>query len=283
LLSSFYVIQRARKLVALNNDLFAVAGSDSEVTIWNIKERTQIMKLVGTVYNSLAMVKIQDLLLASSNYDYIFNLINHVKIWNYTSGQLFKNLTGHRRAITDMIGLDNEKVASCSEDKTIRIWNTTSGTCLKTLSGHGKFVMCLALIANHVLVSSSWDNTIRFWNLTTGQHTIVLSAEVETVECLISLNDSTHLASSDREYLIKIWNIKKTPSLITTLEGHTNLIASLVHLKKGHLASASWDMTIKVWNFESLEYGVALLVTLSGHVSQICALILLTDGNLASA
>ena len=64
--------------------------------------------------------------------------------------------------------------------------------------------------------------------------------------------------------VIKIWDIEKT-WLITSLEGHTGNIKSLINLRKGYLASALWDTKIKVWNWENLEYRTSLLARLKGH------------------
>ena len=97
------------------------------------------------------------------------------------------------------------------------------------------------------------------------------------------LDSQQWLASGDQDCLIKIWTIGDNTSLITTLEGHTGYVTSLVNLRKGHMASASEDRTIKIWNYDNLEYGVALLATLRGHADKVMDLTLLFDGNLASA
>jgi WD40 repeat protein len=104
---------------------------------------------------------------------------------------------------------------------------------------------------------------------------------VDVVDCLLVLNDSKWLASGHRNFLINIWIIEKA-WLITSLEGHTGYINSLVALRNGHMASSSKDMSIKVWNYDNLEYGAALLATLRGHSDSVTSLLLLANGNLAS-
>jgi WD40 repeat protein len=121
------------------------------------------------------------------------------------------------------------------------------------------------------------------WNLTTSKYIRILTDEVDVVNCLLLLNNTKWLASGDRDFSIKIWKIEITNALVTSLQGHTGFIRSLVNLKKGHMASASRDMSIKIWNYESLEYGAALLATLKGHSGPVHSLALLPDGNLASA
>jgi WD40 repeat protein len=164
----------------------------------------------------------------------------------------------------------------------ILIWDITDGRIVNTLLGHDGSFFCMILISNNVLISSSDDRTIHMWNLSTFQYIKSVSNEVDVAECLVLLDKAQWIASGDRNYLIKIWNIETT-SLVTSLEGHSGSIKYLVNLKRGHMVSASFDMSIKVWNYESLEYGAALLVTLRGHSAQVFSLVLLPNGNLASA
>jgi WD40 repeat protein len=251
------------------------------VTIWNIETKAQIQKLIGHAKECWALAKINDEWLASGSED------ETIKIWNHTAGRLLKNLTGHNNAVYGLTCLKNNNnyiVVSCSKDKTIRIWDTVNEDKIhdpKVLLGHENSVNCVTLISKHMIVSASWDKTILMWNLTSGKYMKTLSRDVDVVNCLLLLDNRTQLASGDRDFLIKIWNIENA-HLIANLEGHTRDIMSLVNLRKGHLASASLDMTIKVWNYESLEYGAALVVTLQGHFDYVYGLILLSDGNLAS-
>jgi WD40 repeat protein len=66
---------------------------------------------------------------------------------------------------------------------------------------------------------------------------------------------------------------------VLTLEGHANLIFSLIELKAGRLASGSCDKTIKLWDTTTGN----CLATLIGHADWVHSLIELRDGRLASA
>ncbi len=46
---------------------------------------------------------------------------------------------------------------------------------------------------------------------------------------------------------MKIWDLDKKKS-IATLEGHTNLVTSVVKLNDKQIASGSLDQTVRVWD-----------------------------------
>ena len=66
---------------------------------------------------------------------------------------------------------------------------------------------------------------------------------------------------------------------VNTLQGHTNVVSSLVLLPDGKLASGAYDKSIRIWdtnnNFNCVN-------TLQGHTSYVLSLVLLPDGKLAS-
>jgi WD40 repeat protein len=146
-----------------------------------------------------------------------------------------------------LIPLNSEKIGSYSQDSTIRIWNATSGKILKILLGHESSVFSMTLISNNVLMSGTWDQTIRIWNSTTGKNIKTMSGgDIDVIECFLLLDNGQRLASGERYSLIKLWIIEKTfsISLVTTLEGHTGKVKSMVNIRRGHLVSASNDMSM---------------------------------------
>ncbi|MEH2240517.1 WD40 repeat domain-containing protein, partial [Nostoc sp.] len=90
-----------------------------------------------------------------------------IKIWDVSSGQLLKTLTGHSSEVYSVAYSPNgQQLASASVDKTIKIWDVSSGQLLKTLTGHSSGVISVAYSPNgQQLASASDDKTIILWDL----------------------------------------------------------------------------------------------------------------------
>jgi len=79
-------------------------------------------------------------------------------------------LVGHTDIVRVLVKVDERRLASASDDKTIIIWDTLRGKPLHVLRGHTQTVTCLLLVplpasaGGPVLVSGSADKTIRVQN-----------------------------------------------------------------------------------------------------------------------
>ena len=58
-----------------------------------------------------------------------------LKVWNHEYTNVF-NLTGHTNNVYSLVELSNERMASCSKDKSIIIWNTANFQIIKYLYHH---------------------------------------------------------------------------------------------------------------------------------------------------
>jgi len=92
-----------------------------------------------------------------------------------------RTFIGHEDEVWNAEKISNEKLVSCSFDKTIRIWNLNSAE---------DWVTCIVKLSNENIVSCSEDKTIKVWNVNTG-------------ECLKTIEDSEKLL-----YLEKLSNDK---------------------------------------------------------------------------
>ncbi|KAJ5935570.1 hypothetical protein N7466_005117 [Penicillium verhagenii] len=92
------------------------------------------------------------------------------------------------------------------------------------------------------------------------------------IVCLALSYDGIRLASGSADGLIEIWDLTTNKS-ITTLEGHSGFIKTMVWLKDGRIASGSNDRTIKIWNPSTRQ----CLSTLKGHGGTVRSLLLSAD------
>ena len=108
----------------------------------------------------------------------------------------------HDNSIYKVITLPNNRIASCSADKTIKIWKSNppySDTPIKVLEGHWDYVNSLLYIKERdIMISGSFDVTLRIWNMSTYQCITV----IERVECCYSTNS---LYQIDKDRVIVGW------------------------------------------------------------------------------
>ncbi|CAF1080092.1 unnamed protein product [Brachionus calyciflorus] len=99
---------------------------------------------------------------------------NSIKIWSLETCHLQKtyrlefrierNLTGHKNKVSCLLKINNNLLASGSDDFNIKIWNVKNGNILRTLEGHVGCVHCLDKMEDKFLVSCSKDCNVRIWD-----------------------------------------------------------------------------------------------------------------------
>ena len=79
--------------------------------------------------------------MASGSYD------KTIKLWDITTGQEIRTLTGHTNYIRWSVDLLNSQtLVSGSRDQTIKLWNWSTGECLSTIQTPVSSISSLAII-----------------------------------------------------------------------------------------------------------------------------------------
>ena len=78
-------------------------------------------------------------------------------------------LIGHTANIRAIVVLDELRICSCSDDKTIKIWDTSTGLCERTLEGHTGYIRDIILIYEGKLCSVSDDGSAKIWSIDRGE------------------------------------------------------------------------------------------------------------------
>ena len=66
------------------------------------------------------------------------------------------------------------------------------------------------------------------------------------------------------------------------LEGHTNLVNSVIELSNGKLATVSWDRTVRIWDLENQDGNEGYCRVLEGHTNWVNSVTELSNGKLVS-
>lgn len=120
-------------------------------------------------------------------------------------------LTGHKGAVSYLTLLDDGKLLSSSDDKTLKVWskNKKSYQNKITIKGHSDSILKVIQLSKDRIASCSSDTSI------------------------------------------KIWNKSSNYSLITTLKGHVGPVSSIIQLKNKELlvsGSGKDDRTLRLWD-----------------------------------
>ncbi len=78
----------------------------------------------------------------------------HVLIWDTSSGELVRTLTGHTGLVAGLaFSPDGKHLASLSLDRTIKLWDLTTGDEVATVSD-GAFTFAFSLDGSRILTAS---------------------------------------------------------------------------------------------------------------------------------
>jgi len=178
-------------------------------------------------------------------------------------------LEGHIEGVAALAVLPDGTLASGSFDNTVRLWDVGARACVATLAGHTGYIWALAVLADGRLASGSEDKSVRLWDVATRACVGVLEWHKKTVSALAALPDG-QLASGSAGKTIRVWDTRlgaggtgasaaigggggmahTTPEIV--LEGHRDLVTTLLPLPGGRLASGSRDGAVRLWRLPPL-------------------------------
>ncbi|XP_018426670.1 PREDICTED: F-box/WD repeat-containing protein 11-like [Nanorana parkeri] len=183
---------------------------------------------------------------------------NSIKIWDKTTLECLKILTGHTGSVL-CLQYDERVIVTGSSDSTVRVWDVNSGEVLNTLIHHNEAVLHLRF-CNGLMVTCSKDRSIAVWDMasptdiTLRRVLVGHRAAVNVVDF-----DDKYIVSASGDRTIKVWSTS-TCEFVRTLNGHKRGIACLQYRDR-LVVSGSSDNTIRLWD---IECGACLRV-LEGH------------------
>ncbi|OAD53270.1 F-box/WD repeat-containing protein 1A, partial [Eufriesea mexicana] len=183
---------------------------------------------------------------------------NTIKIWDRSTLQCIKVLTGHTGSVL-CLQYDDKAIISGSSDSTVRVWDVNTGEMVNTLIHHCEAVLHLRF-NDGMMVTCSKDRSIAVWDMISKSE-IVLRRVLVGHRAAVNVVDfdEKYIVSASGDRTIKVWKTS-TCEFVRTLNGHKRGIACLQY-KDCLVVSGSSDNTIRLWD---IECGACLRV-LEGH------------------
>ena len=146
------------------------AGEDSTCRLWDVQERKEIHCFVEhKKWLFAASFDVHGRYLITASADHTAN------IYNIAKKELICTLSGHKGWVWSAIFIEENIVATGSQDSTIRIWKIDyeqkTAICEKILNKHTSWVVSLEYsIELQLLYSASADETVKIWNTSNYQY-----------------------------------------------------------------------------------------------------------------
>ena len=193
--------------------------------------------------------------IGQGNFAMTGNEENQVTIWNLSSGEVHRRLSGHKDEVRAVASSDRSKrVISGSTDGTLRMWNPDSGGCLHVMSGHARGINTVAMTPDgRLAISGSNDNTLRLWSLYTGKCLNVFRGHEHYVRGVALSPDMRNAFSVSWDKTLRVWDLV-SGKCMRVIQGHTEAIDALSISTDGRFAlTGGLDHTLVLWNIETGE------------------------------
>ena len=142
----------------------------------------------------------------------------------------------HSDYIWKVIPLRNNRIASCSWDRTIKIWNSNYPyNLISTIKGHTSYVdSIIKLKDKDILISGSLDKTLRKWNLLTYQCiSIIKNVDCAYSNSLLEIDNNRIIVGGKN--VITIVNISNDIIEYQIRNDKLNYVYSFVQLRDGNI------------------------------------------------
>jgi len=178
-----------------------------------------------------------------------------IHLYNLETGDLERTITSaHDNWAFDLVySKDGSKLYSAGGDNKAKVWDAKSGTELASFTDHTQDVHGIALINDgKEFITGGDDKKILIRDVEKETSTELGTHEKQVTS--ISINgEGTMAASSGRDHLVKLWDLK-TRKELKTLKGHTAPVISVVFSNDSKtVVSAGNDNSARIWDVSTGE------------------------------
>ena len=262
-------------------------GDDNLIIIWNIENQKQIQSLIEHEEDITALELSPDnsLLISAGNDKKII-------IWNFVNFQIIKIIQGissFKYPISDIrITPDNERlfVAYCHSEnepeinrkikkKNIYAYSLKNYENLPLFDQEIKGCGSMIISPDLKNIITCEDKTIHFWDYNNCNYIMSLSGYVTELTAETMSYNKQMIILADEDNKITVWDLILKRK-VAQLEGHTQMINSLIATSKNQIISASDDKLIGIWSISDAK----LICFLESHLAEVTSIAISQDEKL---
>lgn len=244
LLSDPTALEGIKYLALISQDEIASCSYNSEVI--SVYSKNDLDNVLYTLQGHTKEVNIVIQLVKSDSPTIVSGSNDStILIWDLSTKTYSKKLDdGSKCEIVSILEISKNVIAS-SSFWSIRFWDIEKGTEKFVLLGHSRDIINLINIADNIIASSSRDSSIKLWDIKKKEEIFTVYSSKSM--CPITQIDTGKFAFTSDDNRIILFNYKNKKE-IASLKGHTDIILSIVLIKKNKLISLGNDERVFLWD-----------------------------------
>ena len=202
-----------------------------------------------------------------------------IKVWNLTTGQIERSLTGHEGDVASLaFSADGAFLVSGggapNQRGEVLYWNFEKGEARVIRNGLSERILDVSISRDGKVAAAGADGLVRVWNNIVTSEAQVFRGDPQSVHSVAFAPDGFSLASAGRSGRVSLWSSSAGLETLT-LSAPGSMRAVGFHPRLPYLATAGSPRgDVRVWNLEHPESPVIF----TGHKGGVSAVAFSPDG-----
>jgi WD40 repeat protein len=174
-------------IIQLTDGRLCSGPHNETIKVWS-KDTGVCQLIINTNLNVYCFVQLRNGSVCSGHY-------GNIQLWNIATGLCEMTLSGHSHSVRAIVVIDELRICSCSDDKTIKTWNVSTGVCERTVEGLTNWVRDMVLLLDERLCSVSYDGSAKIWIKDTGACELSVHISKHFLRNVVQLHDGRVVAT----------------------------------------------------------------------------------------